>query len=135
MVECPCAAASIALCCLADFEGISTSHSLGVARCRACSAIHRIAMRLRFRSAWCVVSYVQQVFGAAVASAAVLRVRIEAIFFHYPLIRLSLEGLLDGIVNLLPPGREPLPVLVFCFETEPPVPLCLVTLFFKGVLL
>ena len=46
--------------------------------------------------------------------------------------RFSLDGLLDGIVNLLPPGREPLPVFVFCFDTLPPVPFWEVTLFFTS---
>jgi len=44
--------------------------------------------------------------------------------------RFAFEGLDEGIMNFEPDGREPEPVFVFCLEVMPPVPLCLVTLFF-----
>jgi len=44
--------------------------------------------------------------------------------------RFAFEGLLEGIAMRPPVGRDPLPTAVLGFADEPPVPACLVTLFF-----
>ena len=44
--------------------------------------------------------------------------------------RFAFEGLLEGMAMRPPVGRDPLPTAVLGFADEPPVPDCLVTLFF-----
>ena len=44
--------------------------------------------------------------------------------------RFAEDGFELGMVNFDPPGREPEPVFVFCFEVDPPVPRWVATLFF-----
>ena len=49
--------------------------------------------------------------------------------------RFAFEGLLEGMAMRPPVGRDPLPTAVLGFADEPPVPACLVTLFFITLLL